>query len=221
MPSITLANLRSRILERANMENSSFISTTELNSIINIEAAELHDLVVSAFEDDFTVSTTFTISSGNTYALSSLSTPFYKLRGLDKDMGSNDYREIRAFNFNQRNTRASNIFEPYSTSVRYRLIGGNLYLTPDDAATGNYRIWYIPSYVDLASDGATLDYPENWYEYVISGATATILAKEESDPSIHLRKKDEMKARIQKMASQRDAAEPASMVRTNTTYWDE
>ena len=213
MAAITLANLRSRILERVNMENSSFVSTTELNALINIEAAELHDLVVSSHEDNFTASTTFTISTGNTYELASITNPsFYKLRGLDKDSGNGVYEEVKKFSFNNRNRKASNAFQINTTDVRFRIIGSKLYLTPDDGATGNYRLWYIPAFTDLSADGDTLSYAENWYEYVIAGVGAKLLAKEESDISAPLRDKEAIKVRIKQQASQ-DASGPDKMIR--------
>jgi hypothetical protein len=205
------------------MEYSDFVGTAECNALINGEGAELHSLVVDAHEDQFTTTQSFTISSGSTYALSGLpgTAPFYKLRGLDRDEGGGDWREVQRFGFDDRNRRASTGWGPYGRTVRYRLVGASLRITPDDAATGTYRLWYVPGWVDLASDSDTIDYPENWYEYVVAGVAAKLVAKEEGDVRTHLELKDRIRARIQSAVLHRDAAGPERMTRVrNRRGWD-
>lgn len=200
--SITLTNLLAAVRSRADMVGSTFVDdTTELTRWINEEAAELHDLVVSRFEDQFTIlSSNLAVSSGNTISLSSLAAgaPFYKMRGLDVLDGK--WCEVAPFAFNERNRTGSGL-----RGIRYRLIGASIYLTPTDAATGTYRLWYIPGFVDLVNPGDTLDYPENWHEFVISGAAAKALAKEESDPRVQQGLKEASRQRILASASNRDA----------------
>lgn len=211
MSSVALSTLRTAVLERTGNENNPGYSTAELNRIINGEGAELHDLVVSRFEDQFTTNLQFTIASGNTYSLAST---FYKLRGLDRlESGSADWQEVAKFDFNDRNRRSSTGLWPVARNIRYRVIGSTIFLTPDDAATGTYRLWYIPGYVDLSADGDTLDYPENWHEYVIAGSCAKVCIKEETDPSGHMAIKSGLKERILAMASNRDAGLPDRVLR--------
>lgn len=205
MSSITFANLRTAVRERADMVNDTdFITEAELGRIINGEAAELHDLVVSRFEDDFTISAEVTVSSG-TYALSGLSAsaPFYKLRAVDRSVGG-QWSEVERFDFNRRNRTAA-ATGYLGPDVQYRLIGTSLHFTPSDQAAGTYRLWYIPSFVDLSADGDTLSYPENWHEMVIAGAAAKCLLKEESDAREHLAIKADVKRRIMAAATNRDA----------------
>lgn len=216
MASITLANLRTRVLERANMVGSSFVSTAELNAIINGEGAELHDIVVGAYEDQFTTSLQFTISSGNTYSLTS---SFYKLRGLDIQEGG-DWFPLQRYEWHNRNRRTANSYH-HAKEIRYRLVGSTLTLTPEDSALGTYRLWYIPGYTDLSADSDELAYPQNWHEFVIAGAAAKCLAKEESDPSVQLGLKEAAKQRIISMAANRDAGGPERIERVRNRYADE
>lgn len=211
---IALSDLRTRILERADMLNSQFISTAELNAIINGEGAELHDLVVSRFEDQFTTSLNFSITSGNSYPLTST---FYKLRGVDFDDGNGQFNAIRKYDWAARNRRVAGGFWR-SRTLSYRLVGSNLLITPDDQALGNYRLWYIPPYVDLVADGDLLDYPQYWHECVIAGGAAKCLAKEESDPSAQFQLKAAMQQRIMAMAANRDAGAPERVERVRRNY---
>lgn len=204
MSIITLENLRTAVRSRADMLNSSFVDdSTEVDRWINECAAELHDEVVSRFEDQFTlISDPIVVSSGSTIALSTLpaSAPFYKLRGIDVQEGT-DWWPLKMFDFTDRGRRAA-----YGArGNRYRLVGANVMLTPEDDATGTYRLWYIPGYVDLVAGTDTLTYDQNWFEFVIAGAAVKALAKEESDASSQIASKESVRARVRTMASNRDA----------------
>lgn len=223
MGAVTLTSLRAQALERADMVNSDFIDISELDAILNAQGAELHDLVVSALEDQFTVQALFTIvSPAFTYALATLpsTAPFYRLRGLDRDEGGGRWGEVRRFDFNDRNRAGVGGNASYARTVRYRLIGGLLYLNPETSAAGDYRLWYVPGYANLVSSGDTLDYPQNWTEYVVAGAAAWLLAKEESDASMQLRAQKALRERILTMAPARDAAGPERMVRVRNRPTD-
>lgn len=216
MSTITLLQLRTDILRRADMEGSGFVADAELTRVINVAAAELHELVILASEDQVTTSALFTVAGGaSTFALASLpgTAPFLKLRGLDRDEGGGEWREVRRFDFNDRNRRGLGASIPYAQSVRYRLIGGVVQLAPSAAAPGDYRLWYVPEYVDMALDADAISYPSNWHEYVINVATAWCLEKEESSSSHARGAAAAMKARILTMAPTRDESGPATMIR--------
>lgn len=208
MAAISLSTIRTRVLERANMVGSTFVSTAELNAIINGEAAELNDLVIAAMEDDFTQNTTFTITGANTYAVPGTT---LKIRGLDIQNGAGwtplekcSLRDVRY---------SGNAIAYRQCGPRYHWALDTLYFDQLDAS-GTYRLWYIPEYVDLVADGDTIDYPQNWIEFVISGSAAKCLAKEESDPSVQLGLKQAIKVRIQAMAANKDASGPDRIQRT-------
>jgi hypothetical protein len=76
---ITLAELRLQSRQRADMENSQFVSDSELTSYINNSIAELHDIMCEAYGSDYyVISAEFSIdSSTDTYALPS---DFYEVK---------------------------------------------------------------------------------------------------------------------------------------------
>lgn len=201
--SMTLAQLRTAVRERADMVNSTFISDAEITSYINQSYIELYDVLVSRFEDYYSKRTAFTLSSTNEYTLPS---DLYKVRGLDFSLGPNDWATVGKWNFEERNR----INRAITRTLRgifdrsYRVMGQTLIVLPDGQAPGNYQLWYIPKVTQLVntSDATTdiLDFDE----YIIVDAAIKCLIKEESDTQVLLLQKQQLKDRIEAMAANRD-----------------
>ena len=212
---VTLAELRVRCRQRSNMEKSPFISEPELNAYINSSFAELYDLLVSKFEDYYTTTSTFTISSGNTEALPS---DFYKLRGVDFQLDANNWVSVKKFVFAKRNTINRTLRSDSANEIQYRIVGSNLHIEPSDNATGNYQLWYTPVYTPLSADTDTVDGVNGWEEYIVIDVAAKMLAKEESSTTHLDNEKAAMHARIDNMAQNRDSGQPESITDTDGLY---
>jgi hypothetical protein len=94
---VALSDLRTLVRQRADQENSQFVTDEELRQYINRGYAELYDLLVTnaTSEDYFLNSSTVTLVSGTqTYDLPA---DFYKLRGVDLNMGSDTF-PLRRYN---------------------------------------------------------------------------------------------------------------------------
>jgi hypothetical protein len=205
----TLSELRTKVRQRADMVNSTFVEDDELDGYINAAGAELHDLLVTRYEDYFTGYEDFTITSGNTYDLPST---ILKIRGLDYSLGGDDYATLRPWNFADRN-RLNEKYDLYgSQGRRYRLMSNKIYIMPAALGPGTYRLWAIQAYVDMTNDGSNLieviGNRQNWYEYVVVDAAIRCLQKEESDVSVLMAQKAMLAERIRSAASGRDAGEP-------------
>src|SRR5215217_1216398 len=108
---VTLASLNEQVRQRADMQNSGFVTNEELNLYINNSQFELYDLLVSRYEDYFLkidlltgLPPEFTLAGGaNTYDLPE---DFYKLLGLDLllDAGLNSWYSLVKWNFAERST---------------------------------------------------------------------------------------------------------------------
>ena len=212
----TLAQLRTRCDQRADMEDSDFISDSEQLSYINASYAELYDILVASFQDYYLTSSTFTISSGNTETLPS---DFYKLRGLDKQIGA-DWYALKKFNFFNRNEYNNSLLRRrVSADVRYRIQGSTLYIEPEANANGNYKLWYIPVFTPLSAESDTIDGLNGWEEYIVIDVARKMLAKEESSTAHLDGEKAMMLKRIEDMAAERDSGEPETITNTNTYDW--
>lgn len=218
----TLLQLRNRARQRSDMVGSTFVTDAELTIWINQGFAELYDIVVNAFEDYFTTSTTFTVSSGNTY---SLPASFYKLRGLDYSINGS-YQACREFNFNDRNnTQTDSAWMRNSLAARsYRIMADSLILQPTQAATGDYKLWYIPAPTFLVADADLI--PESlskfgWDEYIVLYAAERMLSKEESSITDVVNERQQVGTRIQTMAANRQVDQSSTIQDVNPTWISE
>lgn len=209
-----LSELRTQVRQRANMENSQFVTDAELLLYINASYGELYDILVSRFEDYFIkldsgtgLPPTFTLASGvSIYAIPS---DLYKLRGIDvQNNSSTNWSTVHRYNFAERNSRSNSVsrIQYGEKNLSYRAIGNKIQFLPEDQAQGTYRLWYIPRLTKLAADsddtqGTTLDFEE----YIIVDAAMKCLIKEESDVSALMAIKEQLRQRIIAMSSNRDA----------------
>jgi hypothetical protein len=216
----TLSEFRTRVRQRANMEGTQFVTDSEVDGYVNASAAELYDVLVSRFEDYYLQSTTATVASGSDSM--PLPADFYKLRGVDVDIGGR-YASLRSFNFTDRNEYDSDlqIFRRLAIRVRYRLQASGIKLAPSEQAPGSYRLWYIPRLETLVDDADTFDGINGWEEYVVVDAAIKCLQKEESSTTDLERQKAALLKRIEAMAANRDAGEPERLVgpRNGRTDW--
>lgn len=207
----TRAELRDRARQRADMERSQYISDAELNTYLQHSWFELYDILVSRFEDYYTVSTTSTLAGGQSQI--TLPADFYKLRGVDYQLDATTYTTLRHFNFLERNKRARNFDRLIAgrRNIVYRLMADKLLLLPEQDAAGTYRLWYIPRCPTFVNDASTVTNVLDFDEYIVVDAAIKMLSKEESDIAPLLAEKAALKVRIESMASNRDAGEPATV----------
>lgn len=179
---ITLANLRLEAQQRADMENSTFLSTTEWNTLINKSAKELYDILVSVYEDYFEAESIFaTVNAQESYPLPA---NFYKLLGADQIIANSQAVPLRPYEALNRN--AFNSYTPAGLQIQLR---------------------YVPTLAPLVSDSDTFDGVNGWEEYVIVDAARKAAIKEESFELAGQLKADkaDLKARIEAMAPDRDS----------------
>ena len=208
---ITLAELKEQARQRADMENSEFVSDSELTSYINASLAELHDLLIAAYNEDYVMEEyQFASTSALTYDLPA---DFYKLRGVDLRINNDDWATVKRFNFNRRNEDKSGyawnlLGIPY---MEYRLSGSKIRFNRTPSASTTFRIFYYPKATKLVNDTDEYDDVNGFAEYVVVDAAIKMMQKEESNVQVLLGQKAMLKARIEAMAQNRDANEPESV----------
>lgn len=208
---VTLAELKERARQRADMENSEFVSDAELTQYINSSLAELHDLLIAAYNEDYVMEE---YSWSSTGAMDyDLPSDFYKLRGVDVRMGTGDWATVKRFNFNRRNEDQSayawNLLGvPY---MEYRLVGSKIRFNRTPSGNLNFRMFYHPRAVELVDDTDQYDDVNAYSEYIVVDTAIKMLQKEESDVQVLMGQKAMLKQRIESMAQNRDANEPESV----------
>lgn len=230
--SITLAEIRQQARQRSDMLESRFVSESELTSYINNSLAELHDILIGAYSEEYVMEdvvfdTTinevdYDLPDGSNYDEAQ---KFYKLRGVDGRINQDSWFNIKRYNFNRRNEDqngyAYNLAGiPY---LEYRIVGSKIRFnrTPDPGT--QIRLWYYPKCIVLVNESDSYDDINGYIEYVVVDAAIKMMQKEESDVTVLMAQKAALKQRIEDMAQNRDANEPESVsdiyAEDADTYW--
>lgn len=211
---VTLAALRSQARQRADQENSNFISDSELDSYINASTAELRDIIVSAYGGDYNLENVTFATTGSTESYD-LPSDFYKLRGVDVNDTTNlsatdGWHVLKPFTFEERNdgdinwSRRSGFLD----FSRYRLVGNQIRFSPIPQTERAVRLWYISVSPVLTGSAETVDGVNGFEEYIVVDSAIKMMQKEESDVSVLLGQKAQLLRRIEEMAANRDVGSP-------------
>jgi len=203
----TLVSLRTAVLNQADMADSSFIDTTQLTYWINAELGELHALLVSSYEDYLVSTDTITLDGSASYSLAS---DFYKALKVFLVQGTTRYRLHR---FSMDGLAGEYTQNRGNEFMSYRIMGDLIYLDPTPSATGSLLMYYAPQFTMLVADDSVVNVavPIAWEDFVVSGVTARCLAREESDPTYFLQRKEMLRRQFIEEAPNRDAGEPSVM----------
>lgn len=181
----TLSELRTRVRQRTDNENSNFVTDDELTQLINTEYKELYGLLVRYSLQRTESTSTISADGSSSYALPS---NFYSLIGVFRTEGQ---AQVRLSRFGER-------FRPGTvtgTACQYRLQGANIVLYPTPSS-GTYTVLYIPVPSDLSADADTVDGVLGWEELVVINAAIKVLQKEEADTSVLKQDRQELLMRI-------------------------
>lgn len=169
---VTVQDLINQIREEADQQSSGFVSDLAIATHINNSGKELYDILVGAYGNDYylappasfttdNINDTFPLPDGvlqfkDNYQNPFIAAPFYKLAGLDLQLGATpqSYVTLRSFPFGERNKYAVPNFASFYgfTNIRYRLYGNNtIWLTPLPAAGLTLRLRYVARMSNIVS----------------------------------------------------------------------
>lgn len=225
--SSTLLDLRTRTRSISDQPSSTqnqnlFVTDSEINTWINVALSELHDLLVTEFEDFYENTASFmTVVNQEDYELSD---DFYKL--LESNAlfpnGEGNPNQQR-FSMNRFMNRERNwywgypVLSPWMT-YRYRIVNAHtIRLAPMPTTPGQQIMYrYVPQFAPLLLDADLVEpsVPQGWEEIAVLDAASKVLIKEQNleVAQIIMLKKEEIKQRIMTSADDRDANEDARVV---------
>jgi len=223
-----LGELKTRCRQRADMENSGFVDDSELVVYINESLAELYDLLVLKYgEDYFTNPKPYELSIDGSKDVYNLPRDFYKARGVDLIIGAKEAISLRQFMFSERNKYSNSYLYTWgqsgASSARYRIIGRKIWFIPSATSAKNIQIFYIPHAPVLEDDADEFDAINGWEQYIIVDTAIKMLSKEESDISALSLEKANLIKRINSSARNRDAGRSqrvSDVSQNNSDYLD-
>jgi hypothetical protein len=170
MPLVTLADLRTRSRQRANMENSTFVTDVELTRLVNSHRYRLYNALSMAvpyyFSQDFAITT---VPGQIPYALPA---DFRSAQVVYAVEQADQYRPLRNLTDFQR----------------------NVYRAPAGAYSVVLR--YTPTPPPLVGDLDTLDGYSGFDEFIVAAVARDMILKEEGDVGTLIDEMAQLKAEI-------------------------
>lgn len=224
MGTITLLNLRTRAKDKANMENSEFVTDAIWNTYINYAITDLRDIITSKVGEDYFATVTSSTTLTSNQETLALPADFYKLLWVEVlvNQQAGVWKKLGRFEVTEQvGSSYPHAYGSYP-GLKYRLRASNVWFNPAGATGGKtVRLWYVPLHTDLSADGDTLNGYNGWDEYVVLLAARKALVKEEQDVSDLEREILAMNQRIEAMAPNRDQAEPCRIYDNERSNYDE
>jgi hypothetical protein len=149
----TFIELKNYARERAGIEQNMVVTDDVLGRFLNASLGAFYSLITTTYEDYNLTRYLATISTGNQIPLPP---DFMKLRAVD--FGSPGmWTTVFGYNLQERNRQnnpIANMVVPFGNLAarRVRAMGNKLYVEPEQLASGQYQIWYTPSFTSLTSD---------------------------------------------------------------------
>jgi hypothetical protein len=201
----TLTDLRALVRQRADMENSDFVSTAEVDKYINAAYKDLWGFLVSTYGSEYFVQVACGTTTANCTAMD-LPSDFHKLVALFWDKSSDEKPRLRPFTFAEFQYAASANWT--NTTPRYRLAHRSILYEPKPEAEYTLEVWYVPKCVQLvASTDEVNEAADEWAEYIVIDAAIKCGLKEETDVSALQAERAAMREIIREAAPPRDVGE--------------
>ena len=213
----SLSTLRTRARTRADAVGNNFFSDSEIDGYLNVGLGELHDILVSKFEDYYVNSVEFSLVSGQTnYPFNSIDcNNFYKCLGVDATDSGETIR-VRKFEFAERDRYVATAITGRGgyTDYQYQIRGDSIEFIPEPNNASAIKFWYIPSFKPLEDDDdeINLSIMSNWEEFAVITAVYKMKEKEELSTTVIERELEAIRQRIESAATNRDAGEPGGIV---------
>lgn len=210
--SVSLTNLITRVRQRADIESDLLRFTdAEITTNLNESIAELYDIILSAYGQDYFRSTyAITLVAGQ--SVYSLPVSFLSLISVDIFFGTttNWVQTVAPYMENERNWYKFAAGLTMASPSYYRLQGANIAFIPVPNGTYTASINYIPTSPLLVVGSDTFDGINGWEEFAVLDAAIKCLLKDEEFATITVleQRKSAIAQRIRDRATERDAGQP-------------
>lgn len=180
MPTVTISNVITMVRQKADMENTTFVTDAEILTKLNSAWQKLYGLIVGANKNYYLSSSSVAMVNGQ--AEYSLPADAWKILGMDYVRSSTDVYTMDAWSFGDRNKLRTAWF----TSPKHYILKASTFQvipTPDTSST-SVTIYYVPEPVAITATNQTLAVPPYGQEWLACRAAISCLGKEESDTGL-------------------------------------
>lgn len=217
---VTLQQLRDRVLAQTDMSGSAFIVTSELDEWINNAGSQLHELLLAKHADHFSSSSLHTIASGQSTI--TLPDDAVCIRALDRIDGT-DRSPVNPHGMSGRDVAEG------KCDFTFRLLGSTVYVAPSTSAPGSYELFTLPAWSDLSGSSSSItgEYTKDRREqFIVLNACQSVLTKQEggdSDTALALASQlSTLVQTLQPVAAERQATGRKAVVDVyGETRWDQ
>jgi hypothetical protein len=200
MATFTLANLRDSVRFRGDYQNVAKFPNADVNREIQAAWAELYELIADTYEGYWmTTSATVTTQS----AFMALPTDYWRVFGVDRMEGTNEWVEMRRINTSDRNRFGSDTGKP----VAYRLTARGVDFYPSPNGLHKFRVVYTPVAPALGESTAQ-EYFNGWENYIVNGALLRLDQREQRPLDERIAVMDRERQRVMSAATRRNSQEP-------------
>ena len=208
MPTYLVSDLITGTRQKADMQNSAFVTDSEILGYLNSGWQKLYGLIVQRFENYYIDQTTIALMTNTSeYPLPS---DFFKMLGIDLNVGSGVYT-LRPWSFNERNKASQSAIDSPS---RYIIVGNKVKFVPTPSNNHTATVYYVPMPTALTLLGS-IELPPYGEEYLTSKAGVDCKQKEESDPSVLMAQEQEAERFLLEVLANRDNGLPMRMTDTS------
>ncbi len=225
---VTRDEIVTRCREMAGQENVGlsanrlFVSSTEINAMVDAAMRDLYDLLVAARGHEYYAKTS-TLGAATTVGGQyghDLPTDWYQTLAVRaRFSGDSTIYDVAPYAPGEAAGLRNDQTNGGARELRYRHGGSyatdadpthrdRLLVTPTPTTSVTVEVDYIPTYLTVTSGAVSYNGIQGWEDYAVYSVVAHILAKEESDPGYWLQQKAETAARIRNLAGSRDAGRP-------------
>ena len=174
-----VSELVTKIQRRGGYVGSHRLTVPVLQEFLESGLAELHDILISKFGDDYMTkrSTDVTVANTESYAI-----PDDLLKLLKIDVFANGrWCHVPRFQLSQRNNfqQGSSPTTFGASPYMHRIEGDLIYLQPTPTTVDTYRLIYVKAAPKLTSLSMTIDGYNGWEEFAV--LLALQMAKESQD----------------------------------------
>lgn len=233
---INLGYLRYMAKLKADKLFSPYVADDEWNFYINQSAAELYDILITKYGDNYFAAPRIQFNTNGTaiYPLPNgvdynNAPALYKLIGVDVGINAtnNEWFSLPRYNIIDRNRYSTLQLAGTVQSIyglAYITMGSNIEFIPLPTDAQTIQLLYVPMLSQMLLDTDMMPFSiSGWSEYVIVDAAIKTLIKEESyDQATALaNRKEALMERIETTAANRDVGQPNTISNTRARCGDQ